>query len=229
MTKANERSTLATTVYEKLRNDLLHGAYGPCEKLRIEAIATEYGVGNNAVREALSRLAAERLVDRHERRGYTAPVMDLAAWQELGRTRCLVECLALRQSMENRTDEWEEAVVVAYHRLARIGRSEDFSERLPEWHIEHRNFHRTLIGNCGSRWIVEFCDQLADQAARYIYIANLNNDNGRDGNIEHEELMTVVLEGTIEEAEKVLTEHYSKTLRAIENMLQADELAGSGA
>jgi len=224
LTKSSERSTLATTVYEKLRSGILQNAYRPQEKLRIEAIATEYGVGNNAVREALSRLAAERLVDRHERRGYTAPAMDLAAWQELGRTRCLVESLALRQSMLNRSDEWEEAIVVSYHRLARVGRSDDFRQRQPEWNVEHRNFHRALIANCGSRWLIEFCDQLADQAERYIFVSNIYNDGGRNGNIEHEELMKAALEGPIEAAEQALTEHYSRTLRTIEGLLRAETL-----
>ena len=225
MTKPVERSTRATTVYEELRAEILHGAYAPGEKLGIEAIASAHGVGNNAVREALSRLTAERLGDRHERRGYTAPVMDLDAWRELVRTRCWVEGLALRKSMEQRTDAWEDAIALAYHRLARIGRASDVEARRAEWHVEHRTFHRALIANCGSHWLTDFCDQLADQATRYIHIANLIGNHGRDGNLEHEQLMKTALEGTAEEAEAALTEHYLKTLRAVEALLPVTEVS----
>lgn len=107
--------------------------------------------------------------------------MGLEAWRTLARTRFLVESLALRESMANRTDAWEESIVVAYHRLSKIGKTEDFRQDKPEWTIEHRNFHRALIANCGSHWLLEFCDQLADQAERYIYVSNLYRMSPRDG------------------------------------------------
>jgi DNA-binding GntR family transcriptional regulator len=210
-------------VYDRLRREILTGQFRPSEKLLIDAIAGDYGVGNNAVREALSRLAAERLVDRHERRGFTAPAMGLEAWQTLARTRSLVETLALRESMQNRTDAWEETVVIAYHRLSKIGKSVDFRMNMPEWNTEHRNFHRALIANCGSHWLLEFCDQLADQAQRYIYVSNLYRMSRRDGLAEHRELMDVVINGNVEQAEAALMAHYSKTLIALEELFQTEE------
>ena len=219
-----ERSTRATMVYDRLRKEILTGKFRPSEKLLIDAIANTYEVGNNAVREALSRLAAERLVDRHERRGYFAAPMGLEAWRTLGKTRIWVETLALRESMLNRTDAWEENIVVAYHRLSKIGTKDEFSQGLPAWNVEHRNFHRALIANCGSHWLLEFCEQLADQAGRYIYVSNLYRVSPRDGNAEHEVLMKAVIGGDIENAQEVLTAHFTKTLLSLENILNSDEM-----
>lgn len=222
MSERDRKATRATMVYDQLRRDILTGKFRPSEKLLIDAIAHDYGVGNNAVREALSRLAAEHLVDRHERRGFTAPAMGLEEWRTLARTRSLVESLALRESILNRTDAWEESVVVAFHRLSKIGKSENFRQNLPQWNTEHRNFHRALIANCGSHWLLEFCDQLADQAQRYIYVSNLYRISPRDGLAEHRELMEVVLEGDAARAEAALVAHYSKTLIALEELFQTD-------
>ncbi|WP_146592068.1 GntR family transcriptional regulator [Puniceibacterium confluentis] len=223
MSDKDQKTTRATMVYDRLRREILTGQFRPSEKLRIDAIADSYGVGNNAVREALSRLAAERLVDRHERRGFTAPAMGIEDWQTLARTRCLVESLALRESMNNRTDAWEERIVVAYHHLSKVGKAEKFRQNLPDWNKEHRNFHRALIANCGSHWLLEFCDQLADQAERYIYVSNIYRMSARDGQAEHRALMEVVLDGDIVQAEAALVAHYSKTLIALEELFQTEE------
>lgn len=218
-----ERTTRATMVYDRLRKEILTGKFRPSEKLLIDAIASSYDVGNNAVREALSRLAAERLVDRHERRSFSVPAMGLEEWQILAKTRTWVETMALRESMINRTDSWEENIVVAFHRLSKIGQEGVFCQAEPEWNVEHRNFHRTLIANCGSHWLLDFCEQLADQAGRYIYISNLYRVSPRDGIGEHEVLMKSVLGGDIEQAQSLLGDHFNKTLLSLEKLFQSDE------
>ncbi len=220
MSKTAEKTTLSTTVYQKLRTDIIDGAFKPSEKLRIESIGEMYNVGSNAVREALSRLSSERLVDRHEQRGFSVPAIALDDWRVLGRTRCWLETKALEESMRNRSDAWEEAVVVAFHRLSRYrsGSTEDLSA----WGNAHRNFHRALLANCGSPWLLEFCDILADHAARYVSIANAYRKVPRNGQAEHEVLMKATLHGTPEEACALLVEHYTRTLMTIEELFDHD-------
>lgn len=223
MSKTAEKTTLSTTVYQKLRSDIIDGAFRPGEKLRIESIGTMYGVGSNAVREALSRLSSERLVDRHEQRGFSVPTIALDDWRVLGRTRCWLETKALEESMRNRSDEWEEGIVVAFHRLSRY-RSHS-AEDMSAWGNAHRHFHRALLANCGSPWMLEFCDILADHAARYISIANAFRKVPRNGQGEHEVLMKATLHGTPEEACALLVEHYTKTLHTIEELFNRDSFA----
>jgi GntR family transcriptional regulator, carbon starvation induced regulator len=216
MSKQSDKTTLATAVYQKLRSDIIRGVFNPGEKLRIEGIASLYEVGSNAVREALSRLSSERLVERHEQRGFSVPTIALDDWRILVKTRCWLETRALRESMLHRDDAWEEAIVVALHRLSRF-RSDSAEERA-RWEDAHRGFHRALLANCGSPWLLEFCDILADHAVRYISISNAYRTVGRDGQAEHEDLMKAVLHGTPDDACDLLVKHYSKTLQTIEEL-----------
>ena len=62
---------------------------------------------------------------------------------------------------------------MAHHRLAKTPRSlasERFEDN-PEWEPLHRAFHRALIGGCGSRWLLTFCEQLAYQHHRYLRLS----------------------------------------------------------
>jgi len=216
MPKQPDKTTLTTAVYQKLRSDIIRGAFNPGEKLRIEGIASQYEVGSNAVREALSRLSSERLVERHEQRGFSVPTIALDDWRILVKTRCWLETRALRESMLNRDDAWEEAIVVALHRLSRF--RSDSAEDRARWEDAHRNFHRALLANCGSPWLIEFCDILADHAVRYISISNAYRKAGRNGQAEHEDLMKAVLHGTPDDACDLLVRHYTKTLQTIEEL-----------
>ncbi|WP_410871028.1 GntR family transcriptional regulator [Nocardia sp. A7] len=59
------RVPLAERVYDELRRDLATGELAPTERLRAERLAERYGVSRTPVREALARLQADGLVQRH--------------------------------------------------------------------------------------------------------------------------------------------------------------------
>ena len=59
-------------------------------------------------------------------------------------------------------------LVLAHNRLAKMPRSgstEGYVEN-PGWEALHKAFHHALIGACQSRWLIAFCEQVADQLAR---------------------------------------------------------------
>jgi DNA-binding GntR family transcriptional regulator len=93
--------TLASSVYDRLRYDILSGALPPDEKLRTEALRDRYGVGNSPLREALNRLSADGLVTREDQKGFRVATVSRADLEELVKTRCWLEEIALRQSIEN--------------------------------------------------------------------------------------------------------------------------------
>ena len=205
-------TTLASSVYASLRDDLLRGSLPPGTKLRVEWLAAQYGVGASPVREALNRLAAERLIDRHDQRGFTARAVSAENLEELTRTRCWLEERALRESLANRDAEWEETLVLALHRLSRTDRHDRATgEPNPDWEPYHRAFHVALIANCRSHWLMEFCAQLADQAYLYRQIARFHATKKRDDISEHEAIARHAIAGDVESAVSALMAHYQHT------------------
>ncbi|WP_192258128.1 GntR family transcriptional regulator [Mesorhizobium caraganae] len=211
MSEGAAKSTLATTVYQQLRDDLLRGVYESQSKLRVEWVVSRYGAGTSPVREALNRLASEGLLGRHDQRGFFIMPVSAEELEELTRTRCWLEELALRESIVNRTGEWEEQLVLALHRLARAQRRlpQDPSSNNPEWEKLHRAFHRALIGGCRSHWLSDFCDQLSDQASRYRLISR--GDCERDEIGEHRLIAERAVDGDAEGAVEALLNHYRLT------------------
>jgi DNA-binding GntR family transcriptional regulator len=187
--------------------------------LGIEALREHYASGATPVREALNRLAAEGWVQHQDQRGFVVTPVSEDALRELAKTRVWVETLALTQSMEATTPEWEERVVLALHRLSKTKRSlqaEAYVEN-PMWEKLHRELHMVLISNCGSRWLMGFCEQLYDQAYRYRQLAVKTSYKRRQELDEHKAVVDAMLAGDVALACKKLTAHYDKTAQIILN------------
>ena len=211
--------TLATVVYERMRNDILSGDLGPGERLRAEFLRQRYEVGNSPVREALNRLSADRLVVREDQKGFRVSAVSRDDMLELAKTRNWVEEVALRQSIEHGGEDWEEALVLAFHRLSRAIRASEATDYGHDAHWEacHRVFHVALIAACGSRWLLAFAEQLYDQSDRYWKLAGITNTDPSGDIAEHRTMMDAALERRPEDAVKLLATHCRKVADLVLN------------
>jgi len=204
----DESISLARAVYNKLKRDILSIDLPPKAKLGVEFVCNRYGFGTSPVREALTLLVGEGLVTRVDGRGFSVAGVSVGEYIELTQTRCWLEEIALRKSMANGGAEWEERIVVAFHRFSRLTRPAGgtrFSNNV-EWWECHKEFHDSLISACGSRWLLVYCDQLREQTYRYRRISTAERAGGALN--AHERLMKVVLERDPEVAVPVLMDHY---------------------
>ena len=202
--------TLASSVYDMMRQDILKGDLPPGEKLRVEYLRDRYGVGASPIREALNRLSVDGVVVRVDQKGFRVAEVSVAELDELIKTRCWLEETAIRESIAAGDDAWEERLVLAFHRLSKTPRSSDQVTYAmnPDWEVLHRAFHLALIGACGSRWLISYCEQLNDLADRYRQLAAYPRRNELD---EHKAIMDAAVNRKPDDAVEVLVDHYRRT------------------
>jgi GntR family transcriptional regulator, carbon starvation induced regulator len=224
----SDTKNLSEQAHERIRRDILNGELFPGDKLQIEAISDRYGIGMAPVREALNRLSSEGLVERKSQRGFFVTEISMAALEELVKTRIWLETLALRESILNHDEAWEEQLVLAYHRLARTQRrlppeaGRDLSE---EWELRHKEFHLLLLDRCGSSWLLGFCSTMMDQAVRYRSLSmNVHPSllRRQGAAAEHEALLNATIERDADRACRLLTEHYTTTLEGLRSVIDHD-------
>lgn len=212
-----ESVTRSSAVYERLRADIEHGALEPGCKLRVEAMCSRYEVGASPLREALSRLSAEGLVERTDLRGFKVAPLHWDELPILTENRVQLESLALRQSIERRDAALEDQLVLLMHRLSRTPRSLSSESYVtnPAWESLHREFHRTLLSRCPSRWLRAFCDSLADESYRFRQVAAGKTFSVRDEHAEHRAVFEAVIEGRADDAVALLEAHYMRTASVV--------------
>jgi DNA-binding GntR family transcriptional regulator len=158
--------TIAESIYRRLRQDILWCRFAPGAPLRSDQLRARYGVGISPLREALTRLASERLVTAVGQRGFRVAPLTAYDVEDTMATRLVIEGEALTRSIERGDIVWETSVVAAFHALSRNpiptpGQSTEV------WAVAHRRFHLALLSACGSRWHMQLADLLFDQAERH--------------------------------------------------------------
>ena len=216
-------ATRASAVYEELRSDIAHGRLEPGSKLRVEAMSSRYGVGASPLREALSRLSAEGLVDRTDLRGFSVAPLHWDELPILTQNRIQLEGMALRESIDRRDAAMEDQLVLLVHRLSRTPRSlsQDSYVANPVWESMHRDFHRTLLSRCPSRWLRAFCDTLAEESYRFRQVAAGKVFTSRDEHAEHVAVFEAVIEGRSDDAVRALEAHYTRTAAVVADQVRS--------
>ena len=161
------------SVYDRIRADIIFGRLAPGARLPLEVMRTEYGAGAGLLREALNRLASERLVVAEGQRGFQVTNVSVANLRELADLRLLLECDALEQSFRAGDTAWEGRVLAAHHMLSRMeaDMAEGRADRVELWKRRDWEFHQALISGCESRVMKETHAAVFDKYLRYQMIA----------------------------------------------------------
>lgn len=214
--QAAEPKTLVESAYRSLRRDIIEGHLAPNEKLRVEHLKDNYGVGAGTLREALSLLISDALVVSQGQRGFRVAPVSLEDIEDITNTRVMLECEALRQSMTLGDDDWEGALLAAFHRLSKAEEKLGDPTAREEWEERNRIFHEVLISACPSRWIKHFLSILYHQAERYRRLSLYLQPLPRDVHAEHEELFKATMARDAEKATAIMAEHIQLTFRSIQ-------------
>ena len=193
--------------YLALRSAIITGEIPPGERLKVETLKETLQTGASPVREALSLLTSDQLVERLDQRGFRVAQTSQDQFQEILGLRCHLEDLALRQSVGAGGQEWEEALVLAHHRMSRAEQ-----DNAQEFEALHKEFHMALLAACGSPILLRFCAQLYDLNVRYRYLAGKSKSyKRRDVAAEHRAILDAAVTRDIEQASKLLLAHYRAT------------------
>ena len=211
-------TTLTEDAYRRLRSDILRGHWRPQEPLRMVQLSDRYGMGQSPLREALSRLQAERLVVLMPLRGFAVASLTAAEMWDAINLRILLENEALRLSIANGDDRWEGAIVAALHALLlqtrRMTDTPDEHER-DELEARHHEFHRSLILACNSPRMLEQFDRLYTECERYRFPYG-QPATQRDIQSEHSAIANATLARDVAKATALLTQHYRTTAEMVE-------------
>lgn len=169
MSDRRQPQTKMETAYRALRRDILAARLSPGAPLRIATLCKDYGFGWTPLREALSRLEAERLVTAVSNRGFAVAPVSLRELADLSKARIPVEAALLEESIRRGGSDWEAGVVTAHYRLSRCGvPAAELSEAaLNDWVEKHQAFHESLLAAADAAWLKHFYGQIWGQLSRH--------------------------------------------------------------
>jgi DNA-binding GntR family transcriptional regulator len=206
------RDALSDRVYDNLRTRVINGELVPGSRLNMDAIAREMRVSQTPIREAVNRLASERLVRIEPYRGVQiAPLLTPGQLEDLMRARLVVEVGAVQSP---------KALLVPANELERLIREMDRLAAAAQLDIQAFNeadarFHRLLVSQGDNEFLLQAFDdlQVHTQIARHFQGRSVAE--ARRANREHRKINAALRRGDVAGLAGALEGHVTGVLRRL--------------
>lgn len=202
---------MGAQAYVTLKHRLLLGDFPLGHRLGETALAESLQVSRTPVREALSRLHAEGLVEHLPEGGFAPAAPDLHSISELYEIRRSLEFTALMRgthdpaALEELRDDWAAMVSPA---------SDD--ECGPDFVLVDESFHVRLAESAGNLSLVDFLVSVNERIRIVRMHDFLTADRVRHTITEHHQIVTSLLEHDHRKAGQSLSMHLEVSERVVE-------------
>lgn len=205
--------TRVDRVFTALRADILGGRQTPGARLPFADLSARYQASMGVVREALTRLQGEGLVESEPQLGFRVVSVSADNLRHLTEARCAIEALVLRNSIEHGDLAWESALLATHHRLDRTPQmaADDPSRLSDEWAIAHAAFHLALLAGCPNPVLLGAAVSMRDSAELYQRWSAPQSFTRRDIPAEHRALLQTALAHDADAAAALLIDHIQQT------------------
>jgi DNA-binding GntR family transcriptional regulator len=220
-TEAEEPRLLADIAYEGLRDRLLTLAIKPGQSIDEDRIGRELGIGRTPVREAIKRLALEKLVNVYPRRGTFASDINITDLSDISDIRAALESHAAGRAAQRLTParrlELQSLLAELDAAHARPHTDLPEGERPALMELDAR-VHRFIYRCADNPYLTETCERYFNLSLRIWYLA-LDRMPGLSAHIdEHRELLDAIAVGDSQRARATVTEHvqtFERSIRAV--------------
>lgn len=208
--------TKVADLEDAMREGILCGDLKPDSWLRMEELKARFAVGFSPIREALSRLVGEGMVEFEANRGFRVRGLSKSDLLDIAVTRTAVEGMALKRAIAQGDDRWEASVVGAMHHYRRkAANAFDSDETLLAWEAAHDELHAALISACGSPRLILLQTRLQEQHLRYRRLIVVPHVGAEVHVAEHEQLVDYTLARDLDAAVAHIERHMMITVDAL--------------
>jgi DNA-binding GntR family transcriptional regulator len=207
------RASLADIVYERLRDEIMHGEIDDGSRLSQVHLAEKYGVSRIPIREALRRLQAESLVIATPYHPYVVRRVTGAQVLQLVDIRAALEDLALSQREPLTAKEIAELRKIN----AQLSKGRDSATFL----TLDRQFHQLIEGP--GTMVVEILDDVRDKVHKYMSSMVSSKPGRTTAAAEHGALIEALEAKDMDLARRLMREHVMKSRDYIVGRLEAEK------
>ena len=211
------RTVLSTPVYDALKDRFMDQTFVAGERLNIDALATSLNVSPTPVREALARLAAERLIEMVPYKGYTvSPLLTPRELADLMHVRRLLETdAAYRAATRIGLVDLREMDRILSE-IERLEMQPRFSDYLAFNQLDQR-FHELLVGAAENTVLLDMYRSLHVHIQLARYFRERPEEEAQASNAEHRAIYEALSAHDSEAVVQAMRTHLDQSyLRVVE-------------
>jgi DNA-binding GntR family transcriptional regulator len=200
------KESVVENTYRLLKAKIINNDFPPGYQMLEREVAESFGVSRTPVREILTRLQEEGLVERLPRRGFRVLPLTPDDIRQLAEVITALEglageLLAARHFAED-SPEWRHLVAASEAAEAALARDDR-----PGWAYADREFHRSILMLCGNRHLARAGFAAWDQFHRADMITLKLRPKPEFSPVEHRAILEAFRSGDSRRARECLAAH----------------------
>jgi len=213
--ETSTNATKADEAYHLLRRLIVTVQIPPGTVLDERKIAAQLGVGRTPLREALARLAEQKLVIIHRHRNTQVAPLELSDVTHIHELRVPLECLAARLAAQRATERDIEAIRGLLFQYEDAALREDYQAAVE---IDYA-FHDACARASHNPYLIDAINRLNSHSQRLWFIS-LRSIGALDQIVEkHRQIYEAIARRDPEEAERLMREHIDNFRERIRSLL----------
>lgn len=216
MVKIKSYRTKKEMIYQILKEEILSGQYEFGEKLVISRLAVRFETSEIPVREAITLLESEKLIEFKPHVGAVVKTLSAKDIQEIFELRIELEGLATRFAADGLTEE-------DYLELRKIldDSAEAFNQKdYVQFEKLNVEFHNKIYSACHNQLLIQTINDLWSNTNRYPSLFKGNDEHIQESMEEHEEIYHALLVKNSMLAENYMIKHKTRACREILRLTQ---------
>jgi DNA-binding GntR family transcriptional regulator len=206
-TKMIKHSNLSQRIYEILKNQIINEELASGERLLDDKLASSFGVSRTPVREALTRLASEDLVEITPRSGIYVKKLTKKDVEEIYEIRKVLEGLAVREATSVIDGKKLEQLNLLLQKAERSLNGDDCQSCI-DFDVV---LHNSILKNCQNSRLYSIITNLNTLIHVFRVRIARNKEKAKQALSEHEAILNAIKARNPEKAEKAMMEHIEKS------------------
>lgn len=167
-----QRLSLRQKLYQRIKHEIIVGELKPTQQLSESELSVRYDVSGTPVREALTSLQRDHLVEYAPNRGFMVAPVSVRDVQEIYEARVVFESIFLRLAIERMT----EAELQILEKTQDVSYDLNDPASVDRYLQANYTFHMTIAEASRNSRLTMHYQSLLDEAQRLIYM-DLKNNN----------------------------------------------------
>ena len=207
---ASSKKRLGEKAYQQIRERIITLRLRPGEQIDEGTMEQLLSIGRTPIREALQRLAGERLIDSVPGRGFFVRSISIDDVKSLFEALTTMERIAVHLAAQRIGKDHLKRLTAASDRHKAAMASQDFFKVT----LLNSEFHRAIYAATGNVFLQTALDGIMNQAERLGYLSYTKEAHPQDLEVfnqkavaDHEALIDCFATGDADRAEQIITAH----------------------
>ena len=210
--------------YQRLKQDIMSGAYNPNERLVEAPLTRALGISRNTLRTVLARLEQEGLVVLEPNRGGRVRAFSVDEAHDMLRVREVLEGLVARLATVHATPEQHARLRELLAETEQAVEDDD----LMRSSALNRQFHGQVIEAAGSPQTASALDSLHFPLVKFQFQASLVPGRKQQNLQEHRDLLRAIESGDADAAEQIARLHIQRIRATLGRLGPLSSLPAAG-